>query len=97
MASSTYPPRIGARGLQWLFLNVLEMFLALKSYAMYKVGPVLSISHGIGGPSISVMLHEVTKLLRYAGVAPENMRYIRIGTSGGLGFPGGTIVVTDKV
>lgn len=64
---------------------------------MYKIGPVLCASHGIGGPSMLVMLHEVTKLLRYAGVTPENMRYIRLGTSGGLGIPGGTVVISDKV
>lgn len=64
---------------------------------MYKIGPVLSVSHGIGAPSISVVLHEVTKLLRYAGVSNENMRFVRIGTSGGLGVPGGTVIVSDKV
>uniref|UniRef100_A0A3B5PU49 Uridine phosphorylase 1 n=1 Tax=Xiphophorus maculatus TaxID=8083 RepID=A0A3B5PU49_XIPMA len=28
-------------------------------YAMYKVGPVLSVSHGMGIPSIAIMLHEL--------------------------------------
>ena len=26
---------------------------------MYKVGPILSISHGMGMPSTSILLHEV--------------------------------------
>ncbi|KAG7278723.1 hypothetical protein CRUP_023372 [Coryphaenoides rupestris] len=35
-------------------------------YCMYKVGPVLSISHGMGVPSISIMMHELIKLLHHA-------------------------------
>ncbi len=34
---------------------------------MFKVGPVLSISHGMGVPSLSILLHEVLKLLAHAG------------------------------
>jgi hypothetical protein len=37
-------------------------------YAMYKVGPVLSISHGMGIPSAGILLHEVIKLMYHAGV-----------------------------
>lgn len=49
---------------------------------MCKVGPVLSISHGMGMPSLEIFLNEVTKLLHYAGAT--DVEYIRIGTSGGL-------------
>ena len=35
---------------------------------MYKVGPVLSISHGMGIPSAGILLHEVIKLMYHAGV-----------------------------
>jgi uridine phosphorylase len=35
---------------------------------MYKVGPVLSISHGMGIPSASILLHEIIKLMYHAGV-----------------------------
>ena len=46
-------------------------------YAMYKVGPVLSISHGMGIPSASILLHEVIKLMYHAGVKnPIFFRYI---------------------
>ena len=68
-----------------------------RRYSLFKVGPVLSVSHGIGGPSISIMLHEVTKLLMYAGVSLGSVSFIRIGTSGGLGVPPGSVVVSDKV
>ena len=37
-------------------------------YAMYKVGPVLSVSHGMGVPSLSILLHELIKLMWHAGV-----------------------------
>ncbi|XP_053483462.1 uridine phosphorylase 2 [Ictalurus furcatus] len=64
-------------------------------YSMYKVGPVLSISHGMGVPSISIMLHELIKLLYHAHC--RDVMLFRIGTSGGIGLPPGTVVITDKV
>ena len=49
-------------------------------YAMYKVGPVLSISHGMGIPSASILLHEVIKLMYHAGVKnPIFFRYRYLG------------------
>ena len=38
-------------------------------FSTYKVGPVLMSNHGMGMPSVSILLHEVTKLLHYAGAA----------------------------
>jgi uridine phosphorylase len=35
-------------------------------YTWFKVGPVIVSSHGMGMPSISILLHEVAKLLKYA-------------------------------
>ncbi|XP_029928203.1 uridine phosphorylase 1 [Myripristis murdjan] len=63
-------------------------------YAMYKVGPVLSVSHGMGIPSISIMLHELIKLLYHAHCT--DVTVIRIGTSGGIGLEPGTVVVTKQ-
>ncbi|KAF5899665.1 uridine phosphorylase 2, partial [Clarias magur] len=63
-------------------------------YSMYKVGPVLSISHGMGVPSISIMLHELIKLLYHAHCC--DVMLFRIGTSGGIGLAPGTVVITDK-
>ena len=62
---------------------------------MYKVGPVLSISHGIGMPSASIVLHEVIKLMNHAGV--KDPVFFRIGTSGGIGLEPGTVVITEQV
>uniref|UniRef100_A0A667ZI32 Uridine phosphorylase 1 n=1 Tax=Myripristis murdjan TaxID=586833 RepID=A0A667ZI32_9TELE len=63
-------------------------------YAMYKAGPVLSVSHGIGVPSICVVLHELLKLLHHARCT--DVTVIRIGTSGGIGLEPGTVVVTQQ-
>lgn len=63
-------------------------------YTLYKVGPVLVANHGIGMPSISILLHEVTKLLEYAGA--HGAIYIRMGTSGGIGVEPGTVVITSE-
>ncbi|XP_044063320.1 uridine phosphorylase 1 isoform X3 [Siniperca chuatsi] len=63
-------------------------------YAMYKVGPVLSVSHGMGIPSIAIMLHELIKLLHHAHCT--DVTVIRIGTSGGIGLEPGTVVVTKQ-
>ena len=60
---------------------------------MFKVGPVLSVSHGMGIPSLSILLHEVFKMLWHAGV--EDATFFRIGTCGGINLPPGTVVVSE--
>ncbi|XP_030065340.1 uridine phosphorylase 1 [Microcaecilia unicolor] len=63
-------------------------------YAMYKVGPVLAVSHGMGIPSISIMLHELIKLLYHSKCS--DVTIIRIGTSGGIGLDSGSVVITSQ-
>ncbi|KAF5279565.1 hypothetical protein FQR65_LT03387 [Abscondita terminalis] len=63
-------------------------------YCMYKVGPVLSVSHGMGVPSISILLHEIIKLMYHAKV--KDPIFFRIGTCGGIGLEGGTVVVSEE-
>ena len=63
-------------------------------YTLYKMGPVISVSHGIGMGSLSILLHEITKLLHHAQC--KDVIYIRIGTSGGIGLDPGTVVVTEQ-
>ncbi|XP_054983967.1 uridine phosphorylase 1 [Sorex araneus] len=63
-------------------------------YAMFKVGPVLSVSHGMGIPSIAIMLHELIKLLYHAKCS--GVTIIRIGTSGGIGLAPGSVVITQQ-
>ncbi|KAH8388294.1 hypothetical protein KR093_003015 [Drosophila rubida] len=63
-------------------------------YALYKVGPVLCASHGIGGPSISILLHELIKIMHHAKC--QNPVFFRLGTSGGIGVEPGTVVITSE-
>lgn len=62
-------------------------------YSLYKVGPVLSVSHGMGVPSIGILLHEMIKLCYHAKC--KDPVFIRIGTCGGIGVEGGTVVVSN--
>jgi hypothetical protein len=39
----------------------------VQRYSLYKSGPVLSVSHGMGVPSISILLHEMIKLMWHSG------------------------------
>lgn len=63
-------------------------------FSVFKVGSVLVMNHGMGVPSVTILLHEVFKLLQYANC--EDVRVIRIGTSGGIGIPPGTVVISQK-
>ena len=64
-------------------------------FSFFKIGSILSVSHGMGVPSITILLHEMMKLLYYAGA--QGAIFIRIGTSGGIGVPAGTLVITNRV
>lgn len=61
-----------------------------ERYSLYLVGPVICINHGMGQPSLSILLHEITKLLIAAKA--KDVAYIRIGTSGGIGHLPGTVI-----
>lgn len=63
-------------------------------YSMFKVGPVLSVSHGMGVPSVGILLHEMIKLMYHAKC--KDPMFIRIGTCGGVGVEGGTVVITEE-
>ena len=52
---------------------------------------MISINHGMGMPSLSILLHELFKLLAHAGAS--DVIWIRIGTSGGLGLTGGWVMI----
>lgn len=65
-----------------------------ERYHMFKAGPVICVSHGMGMPSMLILLHEVAKLMFYAQAT--DYCFIRVGTSGGLGLKPGTVVVTNE-
>ncbi|KAL4003727.1 uridine phosphorylase [Acanthocheilonema viteae] len=62
-------------------------------YVMYKTGPVLWVNHGIGVPSISIIIVELIKLLYYAKA--KDVIAIRMGTSGGVGAAAGVVVISN--
>ncbi|KAL8624615.1 hypothetical protein ACOMHN_045150 [Nucella lapillus] len=64
-----------------------------ERYSLFKAGPVLVASHGIGVPSLSVLLHELFKLLYLAGC--HDVIFLRIGTCGGVGVEEGTVVISE--
>lgn len=64
-----------------------------RNYSCFIVGPVLIASHGMGGPSITSLLHEIGKLLMHC---KSSATWIRLGTCGGIGLEPGTIVITDE-
>ena len=39
--------------------------------------------HGVGAPSITILLHELFKLVHYSNAT--NVMFIRVGTSAGIG------------
>lgn len=54
---------------------------------------MLCVSHGMGGPSVGILLHEMIKLMYHAKC--KDPIFIRIGTCGGIGVEGGTVIITE--
>lgn len=47
----------------------------------------------MGVPSVGILLHEMIKLMYHAKC--KDPVFIRIGTCGGIGVEGGTVVITE--
>lgn len=62
-------------------------------FVIIKVMNVIICSHGMGAPSISICLNELIRALQLADNC-QNVTFIRVGTSGGIGVPPGTIICT---
>lgn len=65
----------------------------------YTAG-VLFISHGMGMPSASIAVQELMRLVYFLKrgdlTALDEVFWARVGTSGGVGLPAGTIVVSTE-
>jgi len=65
----------------------------------YSAG-VLFASHGMGMPSASIALQELMRMVFYLKRgdldAMDEVFWCRVGTSGGVGLPGGTVVVSSE-
>lgn len=76
--------------------NSAQPIAKTERFSLFKVGPVISVSHGMGMGSISICVNEIAKLLEYAGCKQGEVKFIRIGTSGGVGVEGGDVVIADE-
>eukprot|EP00906_Rhabdomonas_costata_P034873 RCo049044 len=87
--------RVALYAAKWASLtqNVELIVGKTERFKVFKVGNVLFASHGMGMPSLNILLHELVKLLHYAQCPP--IPIIRAGTSGGIGVPPGTAVITS--
>ena len=65
----------------------------------YTAG-VMFASHGMGMPSASIAVQEAMRMVYFLKSgdldAMDEVFWARVGTSGGVGLPGGTIVVTSE-
>ncbi|KAL6725593.1 uridine phosphorylase [Ancylostoma duodenale] len=63
-------------------------------FVLFKTGKVIWVNHGMGNPSLSIMLVEILKLLNHAKAT--DVKIIRLGTSGGVGVEPGTVIVSKN-
>lgn len=59
-----------------------------------NVNTLFRLQHGMGMPSVGILLHEIIKLMFHAKVVDPV--FFRIGTSGGIGLEGGTVIISDE-
>ena len=59
---------------------------------MYHIA--FTLQHGMGIPSVGILLHEVIKLMYHARV--KDPVFFRLGTCGGIGLDGGQLVITEQ-
>jgi uridine phosphorylase len=88
---------------RWSALHADAPILALpkeERFVTRYCGGVLFASHGMGMPSASIAVQELMRMLfflkRGDQAAMEAVFWARVGTSGGVGLPGGTVVVTTE-
>ena len=88
---------------RWSALNGGSEVLAFpkedRFVTRYTAG-VLFASHGMGMPSASIAVQELMRMVYFLKrgdlEAMDEVFWARVGTSGGVGLPGGTIVVTSE-
>lgn len=81
--------------------SVLEPIWKTERFSLYKVWSVISVSHGMGMPSMSILLEEIAKLLYYAkwqniDKVRDEVNFIRIGTSGWVWVEWWTVVIAEN-
>ena len=95
--------RIGEFARRWSDLNGGAPIVAFpkedRFVTRYSAG-VLFASHGMGMPSASIALQELMRMVFFLKDgdldALDALFWCRVGTSGGVGLPGGTVVVSTE-
>lgn len=72
------------RTLQLIHKNIKAIFYLFN----------LHFQHGMGIPSIGILLHEIIKLMYHAKV--RDPIFLRVGTCGGIGLDPGTVVISEE-
>lgn len=88
---------------RWSELNAGSEIVAFpkedRFVTRYTAG-VLFASHGMGMPSASIAVQELMRLVFFLKrgdlAAMDEVFWCRVGTSGGVGLPGGTVVVSSE-
>ena len=88
---------------RWSELNAGTEIVAFpkedRFVTRYTAG-VLFASHGMGMPSASIALQELMRMVFFLKrgdlEAMDEVFWCRVGTSGGVGLPGGTVVVSSE-
>ncbi|MCW1958928.1 MAG: uridine phosphorylase [Mycobacterium sp.] len=88
---------------RWSALNGGSEIVAFPKedrFVTRYTGGVLFASHGMGMPSASIALQELMRLVFFLKCgnldAMAEVFWCRVGTSGGVGLPGGTVVVSSE-
>lgn len=88
---------------RWSALNGGSPIVAFPKedrFVTRYTGGVLFASHGMGMPSASIALQELMRLVFFLKRgdldALAEVFWCRVGTSGGVGLPGGTVVVSSE-
>ena len=64
-----------------------------KRFKSHTADRVYIFQHGMGIPSLSIVFHEILKMLHHA--AATDVKFFRLGTSGGLGLEPGSVVISE--
>ena len=88
---------------RWSELNAGSEIVAFPTedrfVTRYTAG-VLFASHGMGMPSASIALQELMRMVFFLKAgdldAMDEVFWCRVGTSGGVGLPGGTVIVSSE-
>ena len=88
---------------RWSQLNAGSEIVAFPKedrFVTRYTGRVLFASHGMGMPSASIALQELMRMVFFLKRgdldALDEVFWCRVGTSGGVGLPGGTVVVSSE-